>query len=281
MDEIPPSATVYPPVWQNRLNDSAADIRASYKSISEFRQESSIDIGRLDYDEDVAVMWAYNGPVNLLRSHFQGPHEMLRQMSEEEILRMLLNEELLLQPRIQNKVGNFKNSEFTGNTVGVHIRYSDYRASLLAILNKLNILLKSEPGLQIFLATDNIQIKKMFEENYPGTITTSHWYPRPGGRIHDNKSCPDPLESGVESLIDLYLLAECDYLIIDSSSSFSYAARLLAKIEPSKVFDVSKGRKLPSRLRRLSWRFMLYLGIYSWGLNLLGKIERVQRTLGR
>lgn len=277
MDEIPATGTVCPPAWQNRLNDFATDMRTPYKNNTEFWQKTSIDLTRLDYDEDILVMWAYHGDVNLLRDYFMGPFDKLRLMSKEEILSMLLQEELLLQPQIHNMVANFKNKEFSGKTVGVHVRYSDHRASLLAIIKKLDALLKHESDLQVFLATDNIQINKMFEENYPGAITTPHWYPGPGSRIHDNRSCPDPITSGVESLIDLYLLAECDYLIIDSSSSFSYVANLLTKTDASKVFDVSRGEKLTPRLRRLSWRFMLTLGLYSWGLNFLSKIERARK----
>jgi hypothetical protein len=117
----------------------------------------------------------------------------------------------------------------------------------------------------------------MFEENYSGVMTTNHWYPKPGARIHDNRACPDRLESGVESLIDLYLLAECDYLIIDSSSSYSYVANLISKAEKSNVFDATRGDKLAPRIRYLSWKLMLRLGLYSWGLNILSKIEKYKK----
>lgn len=60
-------------------------------------------------------------------------------------------------------------------------------------------------------------MKNMFEENYPGVITTPHWYPTPGLPMHGSQECPDRIEHGVETLADLYLLAECDYLIIDTS----------------------------------------------------------------
>ena len=159
----------------------------------------------------------------------------------------------------------------------MHVRYADHRVSLLAILDKLNMLLRHEPGLQVFLATDNIQIKKMFEENYPGVITTPHWYPKPGSRLHNNQDCPDPLEGGIEALVDLYLLAECTYLIIDTSSSFSYVARLLTKAPDSNIFDVKRGGKLPAPLRRLTWKIMVRLGLFSWGLDILRRFVRIKR----
>ncbi len=274
-DKIPATGSVSPAIWQGNLYNSATSMRKPYKNNTEFLKNTSIDLTRLKYGEEIAVMWAYHGEVDQLRGHFKGTYEEYAEMSKEAILSGLLREDLILHPRIQSKVNEFRQKEFSRKTVGVHIRYTDHRAGLLAILDKLNTLLRLEPGLQVFLATDNIQIKKMLEENYPGVITTPHWYPKPGSRIHNNLACPDRLESGIESLVDLYLLAECDYLIIDTSSTFSYVAMLLAKAPNSDVYDLAAGGKLTPRIRHWSWRLMLKLGLYSWGLNSLSRFLRV------
>jgi len=179
-------------------------------------------------------------------------------------------------------VDQFKNNFLNKKTVGVHVRFSDHRSRLWAILKKLNVLLKREPDLQIFLATDNIQIKSMFDEIYSGVITTPHyWYPTPGLTIHQNRNRPDTIESGIEALVDLYLLTECDYLIIDTSSSFSYVAKLLTKTSDSNIFNVELIWKLPPRLRRGIYRYMLKLGMFSSGLSLLGKLVKIQKLFDR
>jgi hypothetical protein len=278
---IPATDSVSPAAWHGNLNKSATSMRTPYRNNTEFWQSTSIDLTKLDYQEDVLVMWTYHGEVNLLRDHFTGAFEELRKMSRDEILSKLLKEDLSPQPWIKNKVDEFRREQFRGKIVGVHVRYSDHRARLLAILNKLNRLINLNPGLQIFLATDNIQIKQMFEENYPGLITTQHWYPKPGSRIHDNRACPDRLASGVESLIDLYLLAECDYLIIDSSSTFSYMASLLTIAPESNVYDLKRGDKLTPLLRRMTWRTMQRLGLYSWGLNILSKFQKTKSNFSK
>jgi nodulation protein Z len=276
VDDIPATDSVNPAIWRSNLNRSATSMRKPYKNNREFLN-NSIDLTRLDYNEDLLVMWAYHGEVELLRSHFKGKFEEYRHQSKEQILSGILLEHLPLRPLIQAIVSDFKLKYFNGKkTVGVHIRYSDHRASLLAILDKLNTLLRVEPDTLIFLATDNIQIKKMFEENYRSIITTDHWYPIPGARIHDNKACPDKLRSGIESLVDLYLLAECDTLIIDTSSTFSYVAKLLTNAQKSNVFDIARGGKLTPRIRLLSWQLMLRLGGYSLGLKILSKIEKTK-----
>ena len=131
------------------------------------------------------------------------------------------------------------------------------------MLNKLDMLMKTEPELQIFVATDNLMVKKLFEGKYKSVIATQHWYPTPGSRIHQNPSCPDQLENGIEALVDLYVLAECDYLIIDTSSMFSYLAALLTHAPDSNIFNVNpieRGGKGYTITKRIIWRLMYRLG---------------------
>jgi len=274
-DKMPATDSVSPAVWKGSLHKSATSMKEPYKNNTVFLQNTSIDLTKLNYEEELMVMWAYHGEVDQLRGHFIEAYEEYVSMSKEAILSRLLREDLILHPQIQSRVNKIKHKEFNRNTVGVHIRYTDHRASLLATLDKLNALLRSKPDLQVFVATDNIQIKNMFEENYPGVITTPHWYPKPGSRIHNNRACPDSFVSGIKSLVDLYLLAECDYLIVDSSSTFSYLAMLLTSAPKANVFDVSRGEKLSPKIRHLSWRLMLRLGLFSWGLLSLNKLLKI------
>jgi hypothetical protein len=234
---------------------------------SETWRQFSIDPGMLDYKEELAVMWTYQQKIDSLRKHFAGRLEELAGAATEAILRNVLREDLLLHPEIRRRVDEFKKANFTGPTVGVHVRYTDYRSRLWAILYKLNKLLKCNRNLRIFLSTDNLQIKNMFEESYPAVTSTSHWYaPTPGVALHNNQNRVDPTENGVEALVDLYLLGECDYLIIDSSSSFAYLASLLTNAPESRVFNVARRGKPPARFRRFSHRVMLRSGLFSWGL---------------
>lgn len=273
-DEIPATDSVRPSVWRGHLRERAENMRKPYRGHVEFWQHTSIDLARLDYQEDVLVMWAFHEKVDLLRNHFTGAFQEFSQTSTKAILRKLLREDLILQPWIRARVEQFKRDNFRQKTVGVHVRYTDHRVRLWAILQKLHLLLKREPELQIFLATDNIQITILFEENFPGTISTPHAYPAPGFCLHGRQQCPDLVEHGVEALVDLYLLAECEYLIVDTSSSFAHMATLLTKTPDSRVFDVKQGGKYPVRLRHFTWQMMLRLGLFSWGLDLVRKLVR-------
>jgi hypothetical protein len=85
--------------------------------------------------------------------------------------------------------------------------------------------------------------------------------------MHRNPESPDRLMHGVEALVDLYLLASCDYLILDESSSFSYVASLITNAPNSNVFNVQLGHMIPPEVRHQIWLLKIRL---QWGLRRFG-----------
>jgi hypothetical protein len=217
----------------------------------------SVDLTRLDYPEDLLVMWFFTEEVDTLRKHFKGKFAQLRRASTKTLLRELLRENLILHPSIRDRINQFKGEWFNGKMVGVHVRYTDRRGRLRLIRKRLDALLEREPHVRIFLATDNLQIQNLFQEQYPSVITTEKWYPTSAASIHRNPECRDRMENGIAALIDMYLLAECDYLILDESSAFSYVVSLVTSQPSSNIFNVQRGWWLPPRVRRLIWMQML------------------------
>jgi hypothetical protein len=175
--------------------------------------------------------------------------------SADEIMSRLLRTELLPAAEIRERVERFRRDRFAGRVVGVHIRCSDRRVHVDRILAALDNLHALEPRSSIFLATDNSEIRSQVERRYRNVLSTDHWYPSPGAHIHQNDGCPDRFENGVEALVDLYLLAGCDSLICDSTSSFARVAILLSLAERGQVLDVKPRRyvrpfrSLPTRVR--------------------------------
>jgi hypothetical protein len=227
-------------VVQFVLDRGPADVSTSYSASrrARFRQQSSIDPAKLDYDADVAVLWSSSEQIEYLRPHFEREFSELAQIPKAHILRRLLKEDLVLHPGIRARVDEFRSRNFRGRTAGVHIRLSDRRVPLEPILIELEALLNREPRLGIFAATDNIEAKELLEERYDGVITTPHWYPAAGEPVHQNRACPDRAENGIDALVDLYLLSECDYLIGDSTSSFARVAGLLRRGPEAEIIDV-------------------------------------------
>jgi hypothetical protein len=285
--EITDRCSVSPPIWSGHLGESVGAMRLRYdlrrRGIDEVRRELSIDPGRLDYDAEVAVIWVHRAQVERLRGHFSGALGAFADADGDRILRQLLRDQLRLHPRLQERVARFERSRFRRPTVGVHVRYTDYRASLGAILWRLRWLLRCEPGLQPFLATDNERIKRLFETAFPSVITAPHWYPAKAGRsLHRSRERPDPTERGAEALVDLYLLAACDYLIVDPGSSFGRVAMLLSQAPAARLFSVVNRSDLPPLLHRWSYRLMhrwgyplwLHSGVFDWGLGGLTALWR-------
>ena len=98
-------------------------------------RQFSIDLERLDQDEELAVIWLYAEQVDLLRRHFVGPFAGFAEADSATILRRVIRENLFsLQPHLRQRVAEFERAAFRRPTVGVHVRYTDYRARLGAIL---------------------------------------------------------------------------------------------------------------------------------------------------
>jgi hypothetical protein len=279
-DDIPTTDSVYPRIWQGRLVDHAIQIaREREFNPQEIRRALSIDFGKLDYLEDLLVMVEYDAPLDRLRPYFHGAFQQLAQMTTEGILAKMLREDLLLQSEVRARVDHFKSNHFYARTVGVHVRYSDYRVRLFAIIKQLNALLKREPDLQIFLATDNIEVQKMFDSNFPRVVSTPHWYAQPGSPIHVDRTRLDPTETAIEALIDLYLLASCDHLIFDGSSSFAWVANLLSPAAAHDKLDVDPTghERRKRRLRAAVTRILRGAKFSSWGFRLLPKLVPIRR----
>ena len=278
-DEIPQTDSVAPALWRGRLAETAREIvEQNEYDPDQVRRELSIDFRNLDYQEDVAVVVQYDARIDLLRKHFHDPLHEPAKMPDGVILEKLLREELMLRPEIQARVDHFKRSRFKSQTVGIHVRFSDYRVRIVAIIKHLNALLKRECDLQIFLATDNVEIKKMFERNYPGVVTTPHWYGNPGRPIHNSSANLNRTENAIEALIDIYLLAECNHLIYDGSSSFSQLASLLSSAPAHQKVDVAAGQsKGNRRVRGTITRMLRRVRFSSWAFRLLPRVVPIRK----
>jgi hypothetical protein len=146
------------------------------------------------------------------------------------------------------RVEGFKRDNFSKPIIGVHVRCTDNQGDQFnrkklpsfdrypVILEKL---LKEVPGARIFLATDNEEVLKSYQKKYPDVIATDKWFPgRSGKRLHGHGACSDRIQNGIEALVDMYLLAECDYLVVSGKPTFARIAKMLFKSDESQLFDV-------------------------------------------
>lgn len=279
VDELPVTDSIAPAIWQERLHASVTDLerrfaprphvdstkRYAHKENAGFVRDSTIDLMRLDYEEEILVMWEFTSRVERLRNVHQAAVPGFPPGGPAEILRELLACEFRLRRPIRERVERFRHERLDRRTVGVHVRYTDRRVRLQAILARLEALLERERDLLVFLATDSLAVKEEIERRATAVVSTPHWYSPIGANIHQSEESPDRFENGVEALVDLYLLAECDYLICDTTSSFARVATVLTTTPASHVVDV-KPKVGSSALRRLRTRVRLRLSELQRGL---------------
>jgi len=146
--------------------------------------------------------------------------------------------QIQLLPHLLAKIRHFKHRHFGAHNLGVHIRNTDRRTDQVGIAQRLYVVpfpriqkaveqyLELHPETTtIFVATDDettmMELKRVFKDR----IVSQH-IPRSRGNIsiHDSRNKEStPYEKGEGALIDSYLLAECDHLILTASQLNMYA----------------------------------------------------------
>jgi hypothetical protein len=248
---------VYPPIWLESLADP--DKRWLKPFVAELKGHPhqwrylSADPCRLHYDEQVVVFYSLYPLFYRLRPHLRGEYEHLRKADQKSAFRQLLRDNLELAPAIRSRVSQIKESWPRQPIIGVHARYTDRKVNLSSVHRQVRVLLKREPQAAIFLATDNRDVLNQFSATYPNVLAPERAYAPAGTPLHRTPGFLGAAERGVEALVDIYLLAATDYMVIDEGSTFSYLARLLSDAEPSRIHNVQRGWWLPERLRHQIW----------------------------
>ncbi len=236
-------SSVYPRIWEGNLDKGMHWMFHRHtpghdRNPFSYRKYSC-DVSKLDYDEDVLVFWSYMHKIPHLRRHL---NEQMKMLSSDEILAKLIKERIHLKDEILEEVESFKRENFSDFTIGVQVRYTQNRpASMKACKRAIADALSRHPGATIFLATDSEEAQKILAESFPRVIVTKKWFPtKVGAAMHMGSGCPDKKRLLFEAFIDLYLLAECDYLIYARSSTFSHCAYLLTKAPKERTVDLDR-----------------------------------------
>lgn len=251
---LPPEGTVRPSVWADRLDWSVADMIKRYDpdkhSSLLIHRKYSVDVRGIDYDEDILVFWYYTQRMCALRGHLRQGGSQFAGLSDNQVIRKVLRERMHLHDDIQQRIADFKARYWQPPVIGVHIRHTDLRANLARYERQLRRMLERVPNACIFLATDNREVNEDYRKQFKNVISTPKWFPDEMSSMHQNPDCSDRTGNGMEALVDMYLLADCDYLIYASASTFSWISRLLSSLPAERVIDVER-LNLRVRLKRI------------------------------
>ncbi|MGF1523483.1 MAG: nodulation protein NodZ [Leptolyngbyaceae cyanobacterium] len=249
--DIPETQSVFPELWIGNLDKSLGRLRGelNLKGYSEM----SFDVSSAEYAEAMLVFCAYTHKIKSLRPLFKGTFEYFKDMTTPEILRSILSSKLHLVKEIYDPIYSYKAKNFSTNTIGVHVRYTDIKVPLTKLISNVKRLVDKNKDATVFLATDSQTVVEQLQQKLPRVVTADKWFPPQGERMHQNwDNCPNRYQNGVEALTDLYLLSECDSLVFSSQSSFGYVASLLSKADPRQIYDVEIDDSLLARLQRRS-----------------------------
>jgi hypothetical protein len=181
----------------------------------------------------------------ILRRHFHGQFAHLVFKSDEDILTELLHTSLILQPSIRESIDKWRSDHFgCGTVIGTHIRFPflNRRTSIDSVFAAIDRIMHKVNDPTVFVATDKKEAEQLIEDRYSRVIHTSKWFPTTGLDLHQNQECPDKLTNAIEALLDMYLLAECNYLVFQASSTFSRVASLYSRMPRANIIDISRAR---------------------------------------
>jgi len=162
----------------------------------------------------------------------------------------------LLTPKsvIQKKVAKIEQL-FQPSTIGIHIRMTDHTKNLPAFsgtnvdivpcyLNVMRDLLKNDPNVNFFLATDDPQIQKMCIEEFGDKIIhsgTQSWPIKRKVKLPFSPSIVRSHAATREALIDMLLLSKTRF-IIGGIGTFGRSASIIGRTPFSSILCYMKRR---------------------------------------
>jgi hypothetical protein len=246
LDEPPAideNTTVAPAIWKDRLELSVNTLIDRFDpdkhSAKNIWRKHSIKLRKTDYGEQIAVYWSFSSHLKELRARIQN-NSPYSGKSERQIIADIYKNRIKLHPSIEERVEKFAAANSLHEMIGLHIRYMDKKASIRDFLPRLDKITRENPGVRIFLATDNLEAERLIRRDYSSVITTPKWYPETGSSMHQNPDCPDKLLNAIEALTDMYLLARCRWLIFPGRSTFSLISSLISDAPSQNIYDVDR-----------------------------------------
>jgi len=258
LDPVLNTKSVYPAMWEGNMELSVSEMteHPNWYAFGDMILPSC-DFAK-EYDEDVLIYTAYVHNLsrmswNLLKK------SKYASMSREKIIGEILNDDLKLSPLVQDRIESFKKDHFTYPIAGVHVRFTDLLVGLSnrAYHKQIKKILKKEPDLSVFLATDNKNVVKEFKKHYKNVVVLDKWLPKHAGEpVHYYCAKDDRFQMGIDALADMYLMGMCDYLIYNGYSTFTFVTRRLPWIPRKNKFCLRPGGLVFKIFREFRWKLI-------------------------
>jgi len=148
-----------------------------------------------------------------------------------------------LKPDISQEIDRYQDRyQLSKDTIGVHVRDTDKSIGISIDKLFLEIDYLYTNNMKIFLATDNQNIERLFIQKYNHVVIYPKNLPTPNqkrgihmwGIDHDDEEYNRSMFK--DSIIDMWLLSKCEYLLYQGNSSFSVISKHLHKNQ-ERVYD--------------------------------------------
>lgn len=259
--------TVRPEAWQGKLHLNWDQLYAEWGTPSWNRVWAqdifSFDQGRLDWPEDICVMWDFD-QFNKIAHHLERlyPAQAGTRVLEQQ-QGLILRRHVKPSEAIEALTSSYaERLQSLRPYIGVHVRastehYAARDAPPVSRYVKITRnLMRQEKARGVFLATDNRDVQKLFSKTFgqDQVVWTEKWMPAPGVALHLENDCPDRLQSARDAVADILLLASADYLVTMGNSSFSMLARMFSTTpDEDRTTLTWKAPVWRRGLRRLGW----------------------------
>lgn len=254
VSKCPVSDDVWPLAWRGRLDESLDKLYTEFDPQGWDRkaalQKFSFNQTKLDYPAQTLVMWDFDQFADLACLSDNEPLKLAQQLTQKH-LKPSVN--------IRTLIDDFKAKTFAKDeqTIGVHIRATNEFDLIKSSVSfdqyddAVNRALKNtSSNVKIFLATDNVDVESALRQKFPDkVITRKKWFAKAGERLHLNDDCPEPERALIDALVEMLLLAECDYLIYQQNSSFGRCAHIFSEASEDRITPLFVRQSIRNRVK--------------------------------
>lgn len=154
---------------------------------------------------------------------------------------------------IQQDIDNFVEHTYDQRMIGLHVRRSNEQnlgaktADPGHYVEIVKTLRRTHPGAGVYLASDNSSMYSFIENAIGKIVVFPKWMPEPGVPLHFSGSQDERgMKIAVEALIEMRLLATCDWIVRPRDSCYSIAASLFSDSSKCNVIVVQSHRAVGS-----------------------------------
>lgn len=234
---------VHPSIWSGKLSEHPVNM-----IVRNFPKEHSnpfiyrklcIPLNGTDAAENVAVFWSYL-PKMARISRMLRRENPYSNCSMDEVTHRLLKEFFTPKEHIRSAV----EAVFAGRSrpvIGVHIRFTDRKVPLEKIEHGIRTMRARLPQSDIFLATDSSEARQFILARFDRVFENRKEFSASGLALHGSAAnFADPQIEAENAVIDMFALANCDWLVHSRHSTYSVAASLIGNIPATHQIDVDR-----------------------------------------